>query len=184
MEQENTDRETGSEPTSLQCALALALILVAFWVSDVTPGPVLAPAERDLAPAWAASLRQVDEALARQSGLSARQAWQDAHWAALGSGRWDAMLAVGDAALRVGELTGQRVAAGATARQAYLTALFRARQQSALDGVLRAAEAFAALGDREVEAQCLRVALAMAAQAGDGGGEARVDALAGRVAAR
>jgi hypothetical protein len=184
MGHEDTHLETGSEPTSLQCALALALILVAFWVSDVTPGPVLVAAERDPALAWTAPIRHLDDALGRQSPLAARQAWHDAHWAALGSGRWDAMLAVGDVALRVGELTGQRAAAEATARQAYLTALFRARQQSALDGVLRAADAFAALGDHEVEAQCLRAARVIAAQAGDPAGEVPVRALAGRLAAR
>jgi len=47
---------------------------------------------------------------------------------------------------------------------AFLAALFRARQQSALDGVLRAAEAFVTLGDIEVVTQCVRIAKLLAAQ--------------------
>jgi hypothetical protein len=176
MEQRDDRSETRS--ANVQCALALALILVTFWVSDVTPGPVLAAGEPDATAPWTAPLRLVDEALARQSGPAARQAWHDAYRAALGSPRWDGMLAAGDAALRVGELTGRRAAAEATARQAYLTAFFRARQQGALDGVLRTAEAFSALGDHEVAERCLRAAQALAAQRGDPAGEA------GRLAAR
>jgi hypothetical protein len=44
------------------------------------------------------------------------------------------------------------------ARQAYLDALFCARDRRSVDGVLRAAEAFAALGDRDVVVQSLRIA--------------------------
>jgi hypothetical protein len=63
------------------------------------------------------------------------------------------------------------------ARQAYLTALFRARDEGSMDGVLRAAWAFADLGDREVVDGALRIADRLAATAGDGAGE-RVQAAA------
>src|SRR5438445_11856052 len=77
---------------------------------------------------------------------SAELSWPDAYRAALGSRRWDAMVEVGDAALRIGEATGDREVAAARARRCYLEALFRARDQRSVDGVPRVAEAFAALG--------------------------------------
>jgi hypothetical protein len=39
-----------------------------------------------------------------------------------------------------------------------MSALCRARRDGSFDGVLRVAEAFAALGDHEVVDQCLRIA--------------------------
>jgi hypothetical protein len=60
------------------------------------------------------------------------------------------MLAVGDARLRIDQSTGPGNTAVAKAREAYLAALFRARQEGSLEGVIRAAEAFDALGDVEV----------------------------------
>ena len=68
------------------------------------------------------------------------------------------MLAVGDAALRLGEvIRGPRVAV-TQAREAYLAALFRARDRRSLDGVLRAAEAFDRMGDGELADRARRVA--------------------------
>jgi hypothetical protein len=64
------------------------------------------------------------------------------------------MMEVGDAALRVGNVT--------AARTAYLTAAFRARRLNSLEGVLSAAAAFAALGDREAAEQWLAVAKELA----------------------
>ena len=87
---------------------------------------------------------------------------------------------VGEAYLRIGELANERQAAPPTARRLYLTAFFRARQQGSLDGVLRTAEVFAALGDREVLIQCLRVADQVAERAHDPQARARVEAFRGR----
>jgi len=64
------------------------------------------------------------------------------------------MIEVGDAARRVGNVT--------AARTAYLTAAFRARRLRSFEGILSAAEAFAALGDREVAEQWLGVAKELA----------------------
>lgn len=132
---------------------------------------------------WATHLRILDEALAARDVRAAERAWREAYVAAAGSWRWDGMLAVGDAALRVGQVAVTRHAAQARARNVYLAALFRARQQDSVDGVLRAAEAFAALGDRDVVEQCLRLAGAMASQARDSHASARVHALTARLAA-
>ena len=54
----------------------------------------------------------------------------------------------------------------ADARQAYLGALFRARAEASLDGVLRATEAFATLGDRDVAEEGLRIAESVALRTG------------------
>ena len=49
------------------------------------------------------------------------------------------------------------------ARDAYMTALIRARRDRSLDGVLRSAEAFRELDDRTVVEQCLHIAAQLAA---------------------
>jgi hypothetical protein len=77
------------------------------------------------------------------------------------------MLDLGDASLRIGEGGNSPSTAQAKARTAYLAALFRAREQGSVAGALRAAEAFAMLGDWEVVEQCVRVAEELAEYARD-----------------
>lgn len=109
-----------------------------------------------------AYLRAVDEALAKKDVDGAVRAWHDAYGAAFGSRHWQAMLEVGDAFLRIGQAAGSLAGSKPNARQAYLIALLQARRQGSLDGVLRATEAFATLGDHEVVKQGLRIALLVA----------------------
>lgn len=130
---------------------------------------------------WIAPIRKVDDALARKDMSAAEQAWHEAYGAALGSRHWEGMLAVGDATLRIGEVVGSRQAPSAKARRLYLAALFRAREQGSLEGVLRTAEAFAALGDREVVYQSIRIAEGLTAQGSDEDSRARLRALAERM---
>jgi hypothetical protein len=106
---------------------------------------------------WRRSLQNIDDA--RQTGNSGRAvtAWRDAYGAAVRSGRWDAMIDVGDAALRVGPVPEFREPPDAAARRSYLTALFRARGQGAVDGILSACRGFALLGDVAVVKQCIEV---------------------------
>jgi len=59
----------------------------------------------------------------------------------------------------LGEVVAGRDAAAA--RRAYLTALFRARGERSLVGVLTAAGGFKTLGDREVVEHALRMAAAL-----------------------
>jgi hypothetical protein len=100
---------------------------------------------------WTPPLAQVDRALTEGDRAAALSWWRDANAAAIRSGQWEGMIEVGDSA--------RRLEAGAVlARQAYLTALFRARQQRSLDGLLRAAAAFGELGDHEVLEHALRIA--------------------------
>ncbi|MBI2114009.1 MAG: hypothetical protein HYT85_02820 [candidate division NC10 bacterium] len=127
---------------------------------------------------WIAPLRRVDDALARKDVSAAERAWHEAYGEALRSRHWEGMLAVGDATLRIGNVVGSRQAPAGKARRLYLAALFRARDQGSLEGVLRTAEAFAALGDREVVYQSVRIAEGLTAQRSDGDARARLHALA------
>ncbi|HEV8639682.1 MAG TPA: hypothetical protein VGV13_01110 [Methylomirabilota bacterium] len=107
---------------------------------------------------WAEQVTGVDDAVAGGDAAAMLRAWHAACLEALGSQQWEPMIAVGDAALRVGRATGFTIAFGAKARQAYHVALFRAHKQAAADGVRRAAERFGGLGDREVAEEALRMA--------------------------
>jgi len=141
-------------------------------------------ASRQTEQPWSTSLAAVSDALAAKNVGAADRAWRDAYGAALGSRTWVGMAEVGDAALRIGDVARLRKPYEAKARQAYLTALFRARSQGSLNGVLRIAQAFEALGDREVVEQCIRIAERVAMQAHDVDGPARVKAFATRSSER
>ena len=111
---------------------------------------------------WRSHVRAADDAVGRNDVLAARRAWHAGYLVALGSPAWNGMLEVADAYMRIGDVMAARNTAMMRAREIYLTALFRARQQGSLDGVLRCAEAFGALGDRDVVAQALRMAETLA----------------------
>ena len=127
---------------------------------------------------WAPHLVAAEEALARQDLRAAVRAWDEAHLAAVGSLRWDGLIEVGDVYVRIGQVRGPRDTARATARRAYFAALFRACQHDSIDGILRAAEAFAALGDRQIVEECMGLAELIA---DDAPGRARVAAVAQRL---
>lgn len=130
-----------------------------------------------------ARLEQVDGALARGDMTAATRA-HEAYVLALGTPRWEDMLAAGAASLRVGTAAGKPGARGAEARQAYLAALHRARAGGSADGVLRVAEAFAALGDRGVAEQCLVIAARLAGDSHDSEVVERVRAASERMEER
>ena len=133
---------------------------------------------------WGVFVDRVDQALAARDINRAEQAAHDAYTTALGSRGWDGLIATGDRYLRIGEATRLQSVARAKARQAYLAAFFRARAQGSLDGVMQSAEAFAALGDRQVAAQCLKTAQRLAAASNDPRSRERAAALAERMAGR
>jgi hypothetical protein len=68
------------------------------------------------------------------------------------------MIEVGDSAARIGKASAKPDALVRQARRAYLTAFLRARRRHSREGMLRAADGFAALGDREIAEQCRRAA--------------------------
>jgi hypothetical protein len=138
---------------ALVIVAAMTLLAFAIWEALASRSP----ARNDL-PGWVDHVRRVDESLALKDLGAAIRAWHEAYGAALGSRSWEGMADVADAYLRIGEAAGLRKAWEPRAREAYLNALFRARRDGSLYGVLRVAQAFAALGDCEVVKQCLKIA--------------------------
>jgi hypothetical protein len=160
--------------------LALAALLFALLVAGLAAMERLAAeAPHAVAPhAWTTALERADAAMAVGDATGALSAWRDAHAAALRSGQWEGMIAVGDASRRLTVSAGSQREGVARARQAYLTALFRARREHSVEGSLRAAVAFGELGDRHVLAQALRSAERQAGP--DPASRARVRAVADR----
>jgi hypothetical protein len=133
---------------------------------------------------WTAPIRRVDDALATKNTAEALRALHQAHVLALGSRRWDGMVAVGDAARRIGQSVRAPRLYDARARHAYLVAFFRARHERSLEGVVRVGEAFSALGDLDVVEQCLHVARDLLARHPDEAARVRVLALEQRLTDR
>ena len=131
---------------------------------------------------WEQQVARVDAALATHDLRTAREAVRDAHAAAVTSYRWEPLLHVGDAQRRVEQASGFPTLGNASARASYLFALFRARDQRSLDGVLQAADAFSRLGDASVVRQALVVARDLAGR--DAVAHARVDIAAQELGVR
>jgi hypothetical protein len=146
-------------PLVMLAAAVAGLLAVSACACVAPPAPVSQAA-------WREHLQTADSAMAERNVSRAIRVWHEARSAALRSGSWDALVEVGDASLRIGELAAAREGARAQARSLYLRALFRARDHRSLDGVLRATEAFASLGDADVVEQGLRVAGHIAATQG------------------
>ena len=123
----------------------------------------------------------MDDALARGDVNAAEKARQAAYLAALGSLRWETMAGAGDAFVRFAESTGVEPTLSPEARRIYLVALYRARRQGALEGMLRVSETLAALGDREDARAGLSIAAGMAAVGHGNDDVARVQAALNRV---
>ena len=121
---------------------------------------------------WRAYIDLVGKELEQGRVDVAVRVWQDAYGAAVESGRWEGMLAVGDAFLAIGRAAGTPRGARMNAREAYMAALIRARRDRSVDGTLRVAGAFQRLDDRAVVAQCLHIAADLAA--GNEGAQQRV----------
>jgi len=121
---------------------------------------------------WKGHLHLVETELAAGHVDVAVRAWHDAYGAALESRGWESMLAVGDAFMKIGHAAGTPGGARMNAREAYLTALIRARRNRSVDGALRSGEAFAGLGDRAIVEQSLYIAAQLAT--GDEQAEQRV----------
>jgi len=115
---------------------------------------------------------------------AARAAWRDAFQALRPTQDWQGMAVLGDTALWIAGVSGARDPWEADARRAYLGAMFRARSEESLDGVLRATEAFATLGDRDVAQEGLRVAELVASRAGTAEARDRVLAYRARLEGR
>jgi hypothetical protein len=142
-----------------------------------SPGQVVSRAP------WSAPIQRADKALSQKDVHAAEWAWREAYGLALRSRGWEGLLAIGDARLRIGDLRGDDASEEADARKLYLAALFRARDQGSLDGVLRSTERFAGLGDYEMASHGIRIAGDVAARGRDPQALARVRAFAEQLAA-
>ena len=131
---------------------------------------------------WQARLLKVEQAIAVNDAAAAERLWEDAHAAALQSRHWEGMIAVADTYRALGAQADFPAASIARARRTYLRALFRARKEGSLAGVLIVADRFAELGDREVVARCMRFARKVATQSRDPYAEEHLRAFADRLA--
>lgn len=107
--------------------------------------------------ALAERLATLNAALARQDLSRAIYEWQHAYGLALRAGDWEAMAAVGDAAVRVHTLMGAPASHSdgfrSEAHRAYIHALLRAQREQSREGVQRIADGLASLGDTEMAAR-------------------------------
>lgn len=133
---------------------------------------------------WTTHLEAMDTAITTSNASAAVLAWRHAYAAALDQPGWRGLVHVAGAALRIGVIPGFRKAAESRARESYWTALFRARRQGSLNGVLDAAEAFGTLGDRVMVEQCIRIAERLTLLTGDADAAERVRILAAGLAQR
>ena len=133
---------------------------------------------------WTAHLDAMDTAIAANNASAAVLSWRHAYAAALDQPGWRGLVDVAGAALRIGAIPGFKKAAESRARESYWTALFRARRQGSLNGVLDTAEAFGTLGDRVMVEQCIRIAERLAVLTGDTEAADRVRVLAADLAHR
>jgi hypothetical protein len=131
---------------------------------------------------WQAYLAAMDEALDDQDVGRARRAWREAHLAAQGSWHWEGLVEVADGCLRLARSSSTGRASVPEARSLYLAALFRARQQRSVEGMLRAAEGFYRLDDHLAAGQALSLAEGLAAESGDVHDRALIRGFAERVA--
>jgi hypothetical protein len=120
----------------------------------------------------------MDAAVTTNNASAAVLAWRHAYSAALDQPGWRGLVEVASAALHIGAIPGFQKAAESRARESYWTALFRARRQGSLNGVLDAAEAFGTLGDRVMVEQCIRIAERLVMLTGDADAADRVRSLA------
>jgi hypothetical protein len=125
------------------------------------PRPVQSTASAAAATPWTPYIVAVDAALRSGDLTAASAASTEAYRAALASRRWEGLIEAADAHLRLAGAAGAPQAGIPRARELYLAALFRARDARSLEGVLRAAQAFDRLGDREAADHAMRVAQRM-----------------------
>jgi hypothetical protein len=161
----------------LAVASMLGLMLIVVMIVDAFAEHAPQPGSQA---SWQTHLQSLEDALARNDLKSAELRWSQAYAAALRSRHWEGLVAVADAYRRLGARGGFLEIAVAKARQTYLAALFRARSEMSLEGVLQAARGFVELGDEAVVEQCLQVARLVAAETKDPRADARVRAFTER----
>jgi hypothetical protein len=138
----------------MKASLVLAPALIGVLVGSGT-----APRAPERGAPLAGSLEAaVDAALAHGDLSTAVRTVEVARRRAKRDLRWEPSIEIGDAYYRISSRAGAPEPASRRAREAYQNALRNARHAESLDGVLRAAEGFAQLGDVEAMELSLHVA--------------------------
>lgn len=141
------------------CGLAFSgALVVKRMTAHLRSSSAPTAASVETTPEVADGIAAVDRALRARNVSAALAAWHPAYMAALRDRRWDSLIDVADARLRIERATGFGKVGESKARELYLMALFRARRDGSVAGVLRAAIAFDQLGDRDVAARALGIA--------------------------
>src|SRR6266851_8860813 len=91
----------------------------------------------DSVPAWVQRIALVDEALGRADLSRAIYEWREAYGAANRNGSSEGLIAVGDRAVRLAELSSGSGYFLTEARSIYMHAAFRARAERSRDTILR-----------------------------------------------
>jgi hypothetical protein len=125
------------------------------------------------------SVASLADTPARRTLEAALRNWRAAYRRAEARGGADELVEAGDLYRRLGEISGTPEAFDDKAREIYALALARARREESLHGILRVAEAFAALGDRSSLDRALAIARSLAAS--DPEARADVRAFAARI---
>ena len=149
--QETTSRIASPQHLVWRVQLFIVAAIVAFTIIGLR-GSVAEEREK-----WIRHLEQAESEARRGDVASALAAVEQAYGAALETGRWESVIEYADAALGLRDRPGLRRSIIAKAREAYFIALRRARDSGSTEGMLRAAEGFARLGDFEAVAYAARL---------------------------
>lgn len=162
-----------------------ALLFVLAAIAEIATGRGSVATDADASErARQAALVSVDQALARQDVAAALRAWQVAYDVARQNRSWRGLVEAADAHVRIGAAANATTAAAPRAREIYLAALGRARAERSVEGAVRTAEGFAALGDREVADLALRIAASLASRGSDPAAPTRVETARARLLPR
>jgi hypothetical protein len=148
-------------------SLAAVVVGAILFVGAAIGGVVAQQGRTALGPQdapWALHLRAADDALAGGNVRAAEQAMHAAYLEAIVSQRWEGMVDVGEAYHRLGDVGGSREGSRAKVLRSYAGAVVTARRQGSIEGLLRAAEAYAASGYREAALRIISLAEYMAAR--------------------
>jgi hypothetical protein len=142
--------------------VCVALLSGALGTSAVAPPRSVQPTKSAVAATpWGPHIADVDAALRARDLAGASAASTEAYRAALASRRWEGLVEAADAYRRIADAAGAPHVGVPRARELYLAALFRARDAGSVEGVVRVAQAFDSLGDRDAADQAIRTAQRM-----------------------
>jgi hypothetical protein len=136
-----------------------AVVAIVVGVSAVRKIDHVVFVERKSAPAWTERIARVDEAIGRSDLGRAIYEWREAYGAANRSTSSESLIAAGDRAMRLAELTIGVSYFRNEARHLYGQAAFRARTEGSREAILRIADALDRLGDTRRASQVRRMLL-------------------------